>query len=350
MRRVGPVVLFIPAMAWLGLASSQSPPSSAPAQSTTRSDAAVAKITGPWTGDLDGMIARRYIRVATTYNRTHYFIDKGVQRGIVFESMKLFEDDVNLTLKSKNIRVSAIFIPMSREELLPAVVEGRADVAAAALTVTPARRARVDFSVPTRTAVDEIVVTGPGAPQIASAADLAGREVFVRPSSAYSDSLRALSARLEREGKKAIVLKPAPETLEDDDLLEMVNAGLVKIAVVDNYLAEFWKQLLPNLVLHPDVAVAKDGVLAVAMRKNSPQLMTAVNGWIAKHGPKSTFGNLITQRYLKSAKFAKNATSPREIARFQRTVEFFRKYGQQYNLDYLLMGRRASRNPGSITP
>ena len=308
--------------------------------------AILGKISGKWTGDLDGMIQRRYIRVATTYNKTHYFIDKGVQRGTVYEAMKLFEDELNEKLKTKNIRVHAVFVPMSREELLPAVAEGRADIAAAALTVTPGRQKLVDFSEPTRTNVDEIVVTGPGAPNIASLDDLAGREVFVRKSSSYYEHLAAVSAKLKGAGKKEIILKPAPETLEDDDVLEMVNAGLVKITVVDNYMAEFWKQLLPNLVPHPEAAVSSGGVLGVAMRKNSPQMMAAANEWVKRHGPKTMFGNLMTQRYLKNTKFAKNATSPEEIKRFQQTVELFRTYGEKYDLDYLLMAAQGFQESG----
>jgi membrane-bound lytic murein transglycosylase MltF len=318
----------------------------APAKPTVQREVAVARFNEKWTGDLDGMIARRYVRVATAYNKTHYFIDKGVQRGTVYESMKLFEDELNTKLKSKNVRVHVVFIPMSREELLAAVVDGRADIAAAALTVTPARQKLVDFSQPTRTGVDEIVVTGPGSPAFASLDDLAGREVFVRPSSSYYANLVALNAQLKTKGKQEVVLKPAPETLEDDDLLEMVNAGLVKIAVVDNYIAEFWKQLLPNLVLHPDVAVAKGGVLGAAMRKNSPQLMAAANEWIKKHGPKTMFGNMMTQRYLKNTKFAKGATSPAELKRFQQTVEFFRAYAQKYDVDYLLMAAQGFQESG----
>jgi membrane-bound lytic murein transglycosylase MltF len=170
--------------------------------------------------------------------------------------------------------------------------------------------------------------------------------VFVRPSSSYHESLAALNAQLRGNGKKEVVLKPAPETLEDDDLLEMVNAGLVKITVVDSYMAEFWKQLLPNLVLHPDVAVARGDVLAVAMRKNSPQLMAAVNGWIKKHGPKTLFGNMMTQRYLKNTKFAKSATSPAELKRFEQTVAFFRKYGEKYGIDYVLMAAQGFQESG----
>jgi membrane-bound lytic murein transglycosylase MltF len=350
-RRVACIVTAICAMlvappSIVGAQPPQQEPTSKPSQGqTSQRDVATVKIA-KWTGDLDGMIARRVIRVATTYNKTHYFIDRGVQRGTVYESMKLFEDELNEKLKTKNMRVHVIFLPMSREELLPAVVEGRADVAAAALTVTPERQKLVDFSPPTRTGVDEIVVTGPGAPRIASLDDLSGQEVFVRKSSSYYESLVRLNAQLKGKGKKEVVLKPAPETLEDDDLLEMVNAGLAKITIVDNYMAEFWKQLLPNLVVHPDVAVAKGGVLAAAMRKNSPQLMAAATEWIKKHGPKTMFGNMMTQRYLKSTKFAKSATSQTGMQRLSQTAEFFRKYGEKYDLDFLLMAAQGFQESG----
>ena len=323
------------------------PPAAEPATpEQIQRNAAIAKINERWTGDLDGMIERRQIRVATTYNRTHYFIDRGEQRGIAYEAFKLFEDELNAKLKTKNLRVNVMFIPMSREQLLQSVADGRADIAAAGLTVTAARQKLVDFSQPTRQDIDEIVVTGPGSPQITSLDDLAGREVFVRPSSSYHEHLVALNASLRSKKLKEIVLKPAPETLEDDDVLEMVNAGLVKIAVVDNYMAEFWQPLLPQLQLHPELAVARGGVLGVAVRKGSPQLLAAANEWIAKNGPKTTFGNLVTQRYLKNTKFAKNATSPREIKRFQDTVALFRKYGDQYSLDYVLIAAQGFQESG----
>lgn len=101
------------------------------------------------------------------------------------------------------------------------------------------------------------MVTGPRPSAIASVDDLSGQDVFVRKSSAYYESLVAQNERFRSQGKKEAVLKPAPETLEDEDLLEMVNAGLVKTIVVDSYIASFWKQVFPDLVLHPDVAVRR---------------------------------------------------------------------------------------------
>ena len=134
----------------------------------------------PFTGDFDAMVKRRAIRVAVTFNRTHYFIDKGQERGLTYESLKLFENDLNTDLKTGNLKVHVVIVPMSRDQLYPALASGKVDMVAAMVTVTPEREKLVAFSEPTRTNVSEVVVTGPGAPPIATVDDLAGQEVFVR--------------------------------------------------------------------------------------------------------------------------------------------------------------------------
>jgi membrane-bound lytic murein transglycosylase MltF len=290
-----------------------------------------------WTGDLDGMIKRRMVRVLVVYSKTYFFVDKGTQRGIVYEAFRKFEEDLNKKLQAKHIRVNVVFIPVSRDELLPALVEGRGDIAAANLTITEARDQLVDFADPTLTDVSEIVVTGPESPAIATLGDLSGKEVFVRPSSSYYESLRALSERFKKEGQPEIKLLPAPENLEDEDLLEMLNSGLVKLLVVDNHKAQFWKQIFSKLTLHEDVSVRTGGSVAWAIRENSPQLKAELNDFVKKHGKGTAFGSEIFRRYLKSTKYVKNATNSEEIKKFKELVQFFRKYGDQYGMDWMLM-------------
>jgi len=142
-------------------------------------------ITKPWLGDFDGMLERRRIRWLVVPSRTFYFVDKGTQRGLSYDHGKAFEDEVNRKLKKKTLRVEVVFVPVRPDDLLPALLQGRGDVAAANLTITPERQQFVDFSAPLWTGVDEIVVTGPTSPKIASVDGLAGREIFVRLSSSY---------------------------------------------------------------------------------------------------------------------------------------------------------------------
>jgi membrane-bound lytic murein transglycosylase MltF len=166
----------------------------------------------PFTGDLDALMKRRSIRVAVTFNRTHYFVDKGQQRGLTYEALKLFEDDLNKELKTGNLKVHVLFMPMPREQMYPALKDGKVDMVAAMVTVTPEREALVAFSEPTRKNVNEVVVTGPGAPPIASVDDLGGQAVFVRKTSIYSESLVKLNEQLKARGKPAVSDHPDPRS------------------------------------------------------------------------------------------------------------------------------------------
>ena len=296
-----------------------------------------ALVTRPFTGDFDEMVKRRLIRVAVPYNRTYYFIDQGVERGMSYEYVRLFEGELNKKLHTGNLTVHAVLLPMPRDMLLPALNEGRVDMVVAQLTVTPERLRQVDFSRPTRSGVNEIVVTGPDTPALTSPDQLSGKRIFVRKSSSYYQSLQALNRRLQAAGRPPVIIDEAPESLEDDDLLEMVNAGLVPATVADDYLADFWKQVFPKLVLHDKTPLRTGGQLAVAIRKNSPRLAAELNGFIEQFGLHTVLGRILGQRYLQDTKFVTNAASTEDRARFQGLVDLFRKYGDQYDIDYLLM-------------
>jgi membrane-bound lytic murein transglycosylase MltF len=297
----------------------------------------------PWTGDLDGMITRRVIRVLTVYSKTFYFVDKGIQRGVTYDFFRLFEEDLNKKLAKENklthkhLKVRVVFIPVARRDLLQALVTGKGDIAASNLTITEERQKLVDFSLPVVRNVSELVVSGPASPAVSSVEELAGKEVFVRKSSSYYESLVALNRRFATEKKPAVIIKEAPEELEDEDLIEMVNAGLIPLIVVDKHKADFWKQIFPKITVHDGVAVRTGGDIAAAIRKGSPQLKAALDDFVARHAKGTTAGNVILARYLKSAKYVKDAASESERKKFLALVQYFQKYGDKYDVDWLLM-------------
>ena len=292
------------------------------------------------------MVKRRIIRAGVTFNRTHYFIDRGQQRGIAYESLMNFEQALNDHLKTGNLRVHVAIVPLGRDALQSALLEGRVDMVIAQLKVTPERQKLADFTNPTRTNVSEIVVTGPGAPPIASPEDLSGRAVAVRAGSTYQESLERLNQRLQAAGKAPVVIKPLPVNLEDDDILEMVNAGLVPITVVDDYLAQFWKQVFTSIEPHPSAAVRTGGVLAVAIRKNNPKLKNAANLWLKKYGESTAFANVLRKRYLESTKYVRNAATEEERRKFEALVTYFRKYGARYDMDPIIMAAQGYQESG----
>jgi len=243
-------------------------PSPSPAPDDEQLTIALEQTMKPWTGDLDGMIERRVVRILTVYSKTFYFVDKGVQRGSSYDMGRLFVEDLNKKLardkklKNENLKVHAAFIPVARGDLIPALVAGKGDIVIASFGVTAEREKLVDFSSPLVANVSEVVVSGPGSPAISSVVDLAGKQVFVRRSSTYYESLVALNRRFATEKRPAVIIKEAPETLEDEDLIEMTNAGLVPFIVVADFYADFWKQVFPAITVHKDITLRTGGSIA----------------------------------------------------------------------------------------
>jgi membrane-bound lytic murein transglycosylase MltF len=309
-------------------------------------DGVAAVVLAKWTGDLDGMIERRYIRVLTTYSRTHFFIDQGVQRGLMVDAFKLFEDDLNKRLKNRHLRVQVVFVPVAHDELMPALLEGRGDIVAAGTLISDWRREQVDFTNPSRTGIAVIPVTGPGVPPLTGTGDLAGREIYLRPSTAPKRVVAQFNADLAKAGKPPARVRPAPEVLSDEDILEMVAAGLVPMTLAEDYVAEFWQQVFPDLVLHTAAAVRTDAATGMMVRKGSPQLLAELNAFLARYPEGSLQRNVLLQKYLKSVKYAKPATSEADLKRFREVVDLMRKYSDQYGLDYLLMAAQGYQESG----
>jgi membrane-bound lytic murein transglycosylase MltF len=298
---------------------------------------AINRPTKIWTGDYDGMVKRRIIRVLLPNSRMQYCVDHGKIQGISYELFKEFEKVINKDQKDKVLQTLVFFVVLPNNELLSALAQGMGDIAVANLTITPERQKLVDFTDPLLTDVKEIVVTVPNGPKLISLEDLAGQEVWVRASSSYYGSLQRLNASLKKVGKSPVKIEPVDELLQDDDILEMVNAGIFPITVVDNHIAEFWAQVFKGITLHPDLALNTGGKIAWAIRKNSPQLQKKVNDFIKDHKKGTLFGNMMFQRYLRNVEWIKNPLTETELKKFRATIEFFKKYAGEYNFDWLLI-------------
>ena len=321
-------------------------PRVAPTAETAPTPEEATLLNEPWTGDFDGMVKRRLIRVLVAYSKTYYFLDQGHQRGLSYDLLKEFEKYVNEKLRTGTLKIKVLFIPVRRDEIISGLVKGFGDIGAANLTVTPQRQKQVAFSDPLLTGVKELVVTGPAAPPVAGVDDLAGKEVHVRKSSSYYESLMQLNRVFKKAGKPPIKLVFADEMFEDEDLLEMVNAGLIPMIVVDSHKALFWEQIFDEIKVHTDIAVRTGGEIAWAFRKNSPKLKSLVNAFVKNHKKGTLLGNMLFKRYLRDTNYVQNSASEQELKKFRAMVQIFKKYAREYDFNYLMIAAQAYQESG----
>ena len=239
--------------------------------------------TGKWTGDLGGMAKRREIRALVVSSKMFYFVDRGTQRGATYDALRLFEKYLNERLRTGKVPVSIVYFPVRRDQIIPMLLDGRGDIAAADLTVTPERRGtgRLHLADPFRRQRGR--GTGPASPTIRPRRPL--RKGGLR--SQVVELLREPGApqhEVRGDGQAAGRLREAPEDLQDEDLLEMLNAGLVRASSSTDDIADFWKKIFPDIHTHPDVAVAHRGEIALDVPQGQPaSSRPRVDGFAARN-------------------------------------------------------------------
>jgi membrane-bound lytic murein transglycosylase MltF len=347
LRPLGPV--FAPLWVWPLLALALAPPlaalesgseaESAPVPESTEApdDPILAQALSPWTGDLDGILERGMLRVAIPYGLLTYFADGPEQRGLTYEFVLAFEQAARRRLGKAAANLTVVILPTNRARLLPMLTEGLADLAAGTITVTEGRKALVDFSDPLFTGVREVLVTGPGAPEVRQAEDMLDSAVHLRRSTSFYEHLVALNAARVGAGKRPYPVVEADEHLTDDDLIEMVGAGMIPATVADEPAARLFAQVFDGVRVRDDLVLASGQEMAWAMRKDSPKLKALVNDYIPQARQGTLLGNTVLAKYLKRAEWAKNALADEDRGRFLAIAGLLKTYAARYDFDWLMI-------------
>ncbi len=292
---------------------------------------------GHHTDDLDAMLKRRNIRALVMINPVGFFYSNGQPMGVMYEALRELETFVNTKYATGAFKVKVTFLPLRPDQVEAALIQGVGDFIAYGLVITPERQQQVAFTIPVQTDVREIIVSGPDFGTASSVEDLGGKEIYVNPLTVAYQDLEQLNAKLKQAGKPPIKIRAADKYLLDDDLIQMVNAGLIPATVSRDLKAKLWVQILPNLKVHPDLVIASGQQVAWAVRKDNPQLKEMLNEFIEPRAVGTSFGNTLVRRYLQNTKWVKNSTSPEEMQKFQTLSAMFKQYAGQYDFDYLMI-------------
>ena len=250
-----------------------------------------------YTDDLDDLVRRRAIRVLVKFSRTDFFIVDGQPRGFECDMIQKYKKYLKTRVRARSWPVVFVFIPVPFDDLLSALVEGRGDIAAAGLTVTAEREKRVAFTEPYLSNVKEVVITAVDVAGIKRLADLSDRSVFVKKGTSYVEHLQVLNKNLEAKGKKPVRIIEADPTLSTEDILELVNAGVVDVTIADDHIAAVWARILPKIKVRNDLALHSGGRIAWAVRKNNPELRESLSRVTRRNRKGSLVGNIFFQRY-----------------------------------------------------
>jgi membrane-bound lytic murein transglycosylase MltF len=309
-------------------------------------DILVQTLAAPWTGDLDGIVERGFLRVGTVYNPVLFSYDGSDQRGLVVDIANELQQALRKKLGKAAASLTIVLAPLPRDKLIPFLERGQVDLVIANLTITAQRSEKVDFTRPVLKDVSELVVTGPSAPAIATLDDLAGVLIHVRTSSSYHEHLVALNAARTAEGKPPLRIEPVNENMEDSDILDLVSAGTIPLGIVDSHMARLYAQIIDGLTVRDDLVINSGGDIAWAVRKGSPQLLAALDDFVKASATGTLLGNMLRNRYFKDTQRVKNAMDAEGEQRLSDAYALIRQYARQYDFDSILIAAQGYQESG----
>ncbi len=298
------------------------------------------------TADLDAMRKKGVVRVLVSYNRTSFFLSGAQRQGFEYELLKQYEKFLNRKPGPDGVETQMVFVPTPFSELIPALLAGKGDLIAAAMTVTPERAKQVAFTAPYIPDVREIVVSHEGAGPLTALEDLTGRSVFVLRGSSYAQHLAALNEKWVARGLDPMHVVEVDRHLQTEDLLEMVNTGALRLMVADEHIARLWAELLPEIRLHPDLVVNAGGAIAWAVRPGNPQLLASLNRFIESNRKGTLMGNILFKRYYEDTHWIGNPVDQEDRERLGEIAALIQEYAGRYGFDWLAIGAQAYQESG----
>jgi len=304
-------------------------------------DIVIKTIGKSFKGDLPAIKKRGYIRVLVSYSKTNFFIEKGAMYGFEYELLKQYEKFLNERIKKRTKKIKMIFIPVPFSRLLSDLKQGKGDIAAAGLTITPQRKKQVNFTTPYLSGVSEILITRKKAKGIKNIYDLAGKTIYVRRGSSYIPHLWNLNGKLKSKHKKPIKIKVLTENLGTEDILELISSGALSFTFADSHIAAIWSKILPNIKAYKNITIHTGGKIAWAVRKNNSKLMKNMNVFLKKHKQGTRLGNIFFKRYYRNTKWIKNPLSRKDREKLKRAIKLFKKYGNKFNFTWYMIAAQA---------
>lgn len=292
----------------------------------------VDAILAPETGGLSEMRDRGYLRMAVPPDPLMIAFDGENAVGVAMEiarELELYLADLDGASSTPTVVVPT---PMPRIEITPGLVDGRSDFT----TLTVSRAEEIDglhYTQPLITDVNDVPVLAPHIDGVTTLEDLAGVPLYVSEGSRYAANLRRLNEKRKADEKPPLDLRFVDARLDDYDLIELVEIGVIPATVATDFKARFWATAYPSVVVREDIELSPDGRIAWAMRAENPQLRAALDGFVevAKQG--TLLGNVVLDRYASSADWIENLGTDLAQLRIDEVAPVIERYSEEYDFD-----------------
>ena len=266
--------------------------------------------------------------MVTLNSPTTYFEDREGPAGFEYDLANAYAAHLGLELKMETAPTI--------EAVLEAVMQDKADIAAAGLTITQERQRKLRFG-PTYLQVQTRLVCGRRGPKPKTLDDLAKVDLRIAPGSAYVEVLTDL------QKQRPAINFEIGENVSVEYLLGQIGRGKRFCTLADSYVFDLNRRYLPELT--SPMALSDEQPIAWALGGGLSwrpiSLERDMNAWFAREETGALVETL-TERYFQ---VADNDFDYVDLARYRRAIRgrlpvfrpLFERAGKRYKLPWELL-------------
>ncbi|MCO7516846.1 transglycosylase SLT domain-containing protein [Pseudomonas guariconensis] len=299
--------------------------------------------------DLAQIRESKVLRVLVNQSRNSSGEVKGEPVGVEYHRLRGLEHHLNARARDgQAIRFK--LIPRAKEQLLAALQRGEGDLAAPGELLDPGLVRGVSASAPVVDQVSLVLVGRKGERSFSRVEQLSGRTIALTSASAAGALVRQLNQQLALRKRAPIKIEWVDPTLAVEDVLEMVQAGIYRLTLVERPIAQRWARVMPRLRLDTRLKLGQPQAIRWYVRRDANMLLATVDrflaGYRAPQNQDAAFERIYRRQYR-----VHNPLARRDRQRLASLRAVLQKHGSAQQIDWLnlaaLAFKESTLNPAA---
>lgn len=305
---------------------------------------AAARITGqpdnwhreqPETRDLASIRRAGVLKVLVNQSRNSSGEVKGEPIGVEYRRLRAFEQYLNSRSPSaRNLTLK--LIPKPKDQLLAALQRGEGDLVAPGELLPAHDGLQVSPSAPVRADVPLVLVARKGNRRYTRLEQLSGRTIPLPAGSAAEGAIELVNQRLAQRRMAPIRIEKLDASLAVEDVMEMVQAGILGFTVVEQPIAERWAKVLPKLRVDRHLVLDNRADMAWYVRRDASTLRATIDRFLADYRAPAD-QDVAFQRVYRRAYKVRNPLGAADRKRLEAVRPLLQRYARQSSMDWLAL-------------
>jgi len=318
--------------------------------------AAVARQAGPPEAakpskvrDLAEIRNSRTLRVLVNQSRNSSGEVQGQAIGAEYHRLRAFEQYLNGHARDGQA-INLKIIPKAKDQLLGALARGEGDLVAPGELLDMKATHKISTSDPIVSDVPLWLVGVKGERRFTRLEQLSGRTLALTTGSAAGEAVSQINQKLALRKLPPVKVEWVDPSLAVEDVLEMVQAGIFHLTIVERPIAERWSKVLPKLRFDRQVTIREPGEEYWFVRQDAAMLRASIDRFLKTYKTPAD-QDVAFQRVYRRLYQVRYPLAKADRQRLEKLRPILQKHAREQGMDWLnlaaLAFKESSLDPGA---